>query len=143
MSVFSFHFLINFLRPEVLIIDDFDRIPRVNEMLGSIDFLRQRVRLLLVTVNNKDQMDPAVIRAGRFDDVIEVTSVRKTKDLIPELDAVLLAELDEWPIAFVEELRVRLDVLGKDTLEEEIQQLRERVRINSSATARPVRMEEN
>ena len=75
-------------------------------------------------------MDAAVKRAGRFDDWVEVTRVRRAGDIISGLSEEILSELDEWPIAFIEELKERLAVFGDSCLDHEMDKLRERVKSN-------------
>ena len=70
-----------------------------------------------------------LVRAGRFDDVIPIESVRSVLDIIPDLPKELVSEVTLWPIAFLDELRVCLSVMGPDALQEEVAILRERVRI--------------
>lgn len=134
MSSWSFHFLLELLQPSVLIVDDLDRIPETSTLLGSVDRIREVVDLFMVTVNNMNSFDSAVIRAGRFDDIIEVTRVREPLDIVPDAEESLLKEIEDWPISYVEELRVRLEVLGRDALESELPLLRERVKFNNRTT---------
>lgn len=125
--------IMDMLDPEVLVIDDFDRIPFLSSFLGSIDKIRQRTKLLIVTMNHMDQLDPAVIRAGRFSELIEVHKVLSVEDLLPELDKELHDELREWPVSFLDELRDRIDVLGKEEAlsSNRMDRLRRRVKANS------------
>ncbi len=122
------------LRPDVLVIDDFDRIPYLSGFLGSIDRIRERVKLFLVTMNNKEKLDPAVVRAGRFTDQFKVQRVRSVHDIIPEAEGKLHEELQDWPIAFLDELRIRIDVLGWEeaTSESRMAIMRQRVEDNEN-----------
>lgn len=130
MGSYSLYRLLELFRPEVLVIDDFDRIPFLESFLSSIDMVRSIVKLFIVTMNNKSNLDPAVVRAGRFTDQIEVKQIRQAGDIIPEVNGELLVEINrDWPVAFIDELRVRIDVLGlaDATSEQRIAEMRQRV----------------
>lgn len=129
MSSGNLNDILEMLQPDVVIIDDFDRFGGGGFQIGTVDRIRKTAKLLLVTVNDFDRIDSAVVRAGRFDDVIRVDSVRAVHDIIPDLPERLVEEVQRWPIAFVDELRLRLDVLGPDRLHDEVALLRERVRL--------------
>lgn len=118
------------LQPSVVIIDDLDLVRDVSSLLSTIDRINKTTRLLLVTANEKKAFDAAAIRAGRFDDIIEVERVLSPRDLIPGLTDEVYEEIDKWPIAFVVSLRDSLEVLGMDVLEKELKHLRKRVSNN-------------
>lgn len=123
-------FFLDYLAPDIILIDDLDRVEKVSDLLSAIDRIRRNCKLLMVTVNHLKEMDSAVIRAGRFDDQIEVIRVRRPSDRISGLNEKVLKEIDEWPIAFIEELKARIETLGMETLDVEMEDLRKRVKAN-------------
>jgi len=124
-------FFLDYLAPDIVLIDDLDRTDKVSDLLSSIDRIRAACKLLMVTVNHLKKMDAAVTRAGRFDEWVKVDRVLAPGDFIPGLNDKVLKEIDNWPIAFIEELKARMEVLGGENLEEELASLRERVKTNS------------
>jgi hypothetical protein len=68
--------LLELLKPDVLVIDDFDRLGHgaIRE-LDALERLRKQTRLFLVTTNNIAVLDCAVVRPGRFDELFCVGSL--------------------------------------------------------------------
>lgn len=107
--------LLRTLKPDVVIIDDFDRLG--SSAIGTLDTLekaRKSFRLFIVTTNDLTRLDPAVTRAGRFDELFTVGSLGASytsKVLGDDLWALLSEEqrttANDWPVAFLEELKVR------------------------------------
>lgn len=58
------------LAPDAIIIDDFDRGP-TSQMLQALEVIPDAT-ILIGTVNVIEALDPAMLRPGRFDEVIEV-----------------------------------------------------------------------
>lgn len=109
-------FLAEVMRPDVLIVDDIDRFgDRRAAMLHRLEVVCRSVKLLLATANNIGWMDSATIRPGRFDEVVvfdhlEPGAVESViGGVVP---SEVLTRVAQWPIAFVTELRRRVDVLG-------------------------------
>ncbi len=118
------------LRPRTMLIDDIDRLADGGaSILTTLERLRDFVELLLVSANDVDSLDRALIRAGRFDDLIEVTHL--DPDLVAKLigndvPAEHTERLSLLPVAYLEEFRRRREVLGIDQAVAEIEELAER-----------------
>lgn len=123
-------FVLELLVPDVLLIDDIDRVSDPASMLPAIDRIREKTKLIMVTVNHLDKIDSAVKRAGRFDDLVEVIRVRNPTDIIPELPDDVAERIDGWPIAYVTELKARIDAFGIECLDRELEALEARVADN-------------
>jgi len=125
------------MQPDVLIINDLDRFSGSGQMLTTIEDLNKSLKLLLVTVNNKKHLPTAVLRPGRFDEMIEVVSLDANVALglvgIPrnEIPDAMFEELVTWPAAFINELGKRIKYLGKENLVEEFSSLQQRVAENN------------
>ena len=61
--------------PVAVILDDFDRAHNQDEMLEVLEYFQQRVKLVIATVNDKKQIDQAILRPGRFDELISVKNL--------------------------------------------------------------------
>lgn len=124
-------FYLNFLHPSAVIVDDIDRIGDVSELLSSIDRIRETVRLFFATANDFASFDAALVRAGRFDETIEVTRIFFAEDYLPDnYPAEVLERVREWPISFLEELRIRAETLGMEDIMKEVEDLEPRVKNN-------------
>lgn len=122
---------IELLRPSTLMIDDFDRSINPTKFLTELEEFNNHVQLLMVSVNNIDRLDDAVVRPGRFDDVIEVDMLdseivdRLIGEDIPD---DVRKRLRKLPIAFVVEFHKRREVLGLEKALEEVVDLEKRIR---------------
>lgn len=130
MGAHTLSYCLDLLHPYVVIIDDLDRIFDVSSLLSAIDRIHDTAKVFLVTANDIESFDAAIVRAGRFDEIEPVERVLAPKDIIDWLPEDVLQEIDKWPVSFVEELRLRLDILGKDCLPQELEKLRSRVEGN-------------
>ena len=78
ISAPAFVQLIDLLKPNVVLLDDFDRVSsyQVSRFLEEVSTLNEKARkhglLLIATVNDLGALDTAMKRPGRFDDLIEV-----------------------------------------------------------------------
>lgn len=133
------------LRPHVLLLDDMDRYGTgdMERMLHNVEFLGKRQNgitssgdtIIIGTVNAIDQIDPALLRPGRFDEVQHVTEplpehrqaiithyLRKFK---VDLDAVLLTELtDGMSPADIREIVASVASVGVEYLNVEVARVR-------------------
>lgn len=104
--------LLTLLRPQVIIINDFDR-GQPHLLLGFLEEARAWFRLLVITTNNINFMSSAVIRPGRFDEIFIITGLGSTfvqdflGDLWSRFSEVEREQLLQWPVAYLEELRLR------------------------------------
>lgn len=95
---------INIFQPDAIILDDFDRAHSQAQLLETLETFRRSVKLVIATVNDKDRLDEALLRPGRFDEMVFVDRMD---------DAVIHKMLDQfddgfddvkdWPISFIEE----------------------------------------
>lgn len=125
--------LITLLEPQILVIDDFDRIAGVEALLDFLESCRQTIRFLVVTTNHLENLPHAVTRPGRFDEiqVIEGLGPAFVETFLGPLWARLSEEQRQlvlpWPVAFLEEFRSRMNMLDRADLEAELADLKTRV----------------
>jgi SpoVK/Ycf46/Vps4 family AAA+-type ATPase len=126
-------FAVEMLQPNFVIVDDFDRITNTDEFLSNLEDLNRDIPLFMVSVNDPTKLSTAVMRPGRFDDVILVDKIDDSvvRRVLPWATEDIISRVKEWPVAFIAELGKRFIVLGRDALEEEIQSLHARVVANS------------
>ena len=132
--------VLNFLRPDAIILDDFDRLG--GAAVNCLDGLEKcRSRLLIVTTNNLHSMDPAIVRPGRFDELFTIDSLGAAyfRDVLGSgcweaLSAENQAKVEAWPAAFLNELRLRFEHLPACNVNAEFAALATRVSQNSRPT---------
>lgn len=125
---------INSLKPTTILVDDFDRMYDSDEFLSELELINQEIKLFMVSVNDPDRLPKAAIRPGRFDEIVKITTIDKDVilNLIPWASELVIKRVENWPVAFIDELSKRASVLGNslDTLENEFKELEERISKN-------------
>lgn len=125
--------LVRFLGPSVIMVDDFDRTYGATDLLDFFEQARDTFKLLLVTTNSLEHLDPAVIRPRRFDELLTVDSLGDSfvQAFLGELWGELKADEQEavlkWPAAYLDELRDRMALIPGAKLEVEVATLGQRL----------------
>lgn len=104
--------VVSILRPTVVVINDFDR-GFSQDLLSFLEDSRIFLRMLLVSVNNLKYLSAAMIRPGRFDEIFTIEGLGET--FVQDFLGALWSRLSEaersqvlrWPVAYLEELRLR------------------------------------
>lgn len=107
-------FLLDALRPQILLIDDFDRAP-VDEVRARVLFLFERLKdwgvTAFVTVNDATKLDVALLRSGRIDEAVELglPDAEERADILERmgLGAALVEATDGWCHADLDALAER------------------------------------
>ena len=120
---------IRMMCPSAVLVDDLDRVEHPDAILSEIDQIRGSTGLFLCSVNFLDRLDPAVLRVGRFDEIVEVN---RLDDIVidamigPDVPAEVAAELRDLPVACIHEFKRRMEVLGAEQALAEVRSLVER-----------------
>lgn len=119
---------IGMLRPDVILIDDLDRATAPSVILDRIDEVRSMANLVLVSANDLDKFDAAVLRPSRFDNLIEIKQLdQKTIDkIIGNIDADTKKKLDSLPVAYIHEFSKINQILGIKMAIDELDNMIER-----------------
>lgn len=121
----SLETLLQLLRPEVLILDDLDRIPVSAGLLAFLETAQRTSRVVIGSVNALAKLMGAALRPGRFDEIIEVERLdpEVLRRLLGPGDGDLFDTLAALPAAYVVEFVKRRDVLGRATALAELDEL--------------------
>lgn len=123
---------VEIFKPDVLIIDDLDRLGSHDNLLSLMETFHQKFKFILVSANNLNQFDEAMLRPGRFDHLIEVRSL--DFDVVRGVLGSELVDYVErvkfWPVKFIEELRNRFEVQTPEQFKLSFLELKERVKKN-------------
>ncbi len=134
--------IVKLLRPDVLVIDDFDRYvmsnsydskehtPESTAMLDPLEVFNQLIPLVLVSANFSKSITKALLRPGRFSELITLDELDADlyAQLLPDAPEKIIAQLQRQkvPVAYIEELKKRVTALGYDAAVKEMISLVER-----------------
>ncbi len=120
--------MIRIFQPDVVIFDDLDRAMSQIALLETLENLHKRVRFVFATVNHVESLQQALVRPGRFDELIEITKLDDAAVLkvLGEFSDSFEA-VKEWPVAFIAEYVIRRRILGKEKALAALDDLKKRV----------------
>lgn len=129
--------IISLFKPEALIIDDFDRIHNQTAALDVVEFFKKNVKLVIVSVNNVSRLEDALLRPGRFDELIDVDRMDEgvVKKVLGEYQDGF-EFVKEWPIAFIQEYVARRKFMSSEDAEQSMLELANRARTLGRSTDR-------
>jgi len=117
------------LKPSAVLIDDLDRLEDPDQILSEIEEIKGSAKLFLCSVNRINRLDPAVLRANRFDELIEVASLDDAvlNALIGEdVPEPIAQQLRALPVVWVDEFHKRRAILGDAQAIADVQDLQRR-----------------
>ena len=121
---------INIFQPDAIILDDFDRSMSQAQLLETLEFFQRHVKLVIATANDRNNLSEAILRPGRFDELIFISKmdVDVVKMVLgPNLqDAFEIVK--DWPIAFINEYVKRRKFMSSDEAAQATQELALRVK---------------
>lgn len=119
---------INIFSPDAVILDDFDRAHGQAQLLETLEFFQQRVKLVITTVNNRKSLDEALLRPGRVDmiELVDQMEEEVVKHVLgPFVDGYDMVK--DWPIAFIGEYVKRRKYMSPEEAGESVKELARRV----------------
>ncbi len=118
MALLTFMSLV---KPDAVIIDDFDRVSSTNAVSASalyvLEQLRKHCKVIILTANRPQVISGALRRPGRVDELFRIDYVAPKlleKLLHGHTELVDAAREAKLPVAFVEELGNVLKILGEE-----------------------------
>lgn len=120
---------IEVFEPDAVILDDFDRSGEQNSLLETLEYFQRHVKLVVATVNNKNRLDDAILRPGRFDELVQIKQMDDdvVKAVLGNEHIKYYATVKDWPIAFIQEYVKRIRFMSPEDAEESIKELANRV----------------
>ena len=120
---------LNIFQPDAVILDDFDRTHHQAQLLETLEYFQEKVKLVIVTVNNKRKLDDALLRPGRIDELVLIDKMDEevVKHCLGDyVDGFELVK--DWPIAFINEYVVRRTYLNREEAAASVKELAARVK---------------
>jgi hypothetical protein len=120
---------ISIFEPEAVILDDFDRAHAQASLLETLEFFQRHVKLVVATVNDKNNLDEALLRPGRFDELILVDKMDDAviKHMLGDYSDGF-DDVKTWPIAFIQEYKQRRRFMGTSEAANSMAELAKRVK---------------
>lgn len=129
---FDFKTSINITMPDVLIIDDIDRLDSgiQKELLDFIDTSKNKIKFFIASANNLYDMIAPLRRPGRFDEHFQVPEL--SNEVLQKLLSKkgIRKEMQKWPISYVEYYNKHVRIFGESKDNEIIKKLQLRVENN-------------
>ena len=123
-------FVIDVFKIDAVIIDDFDLVTDSEQMLEFLETLKRKVKLVIGLANSLKKFHPAILRPGRFDEIIKVNYLEE--ETIEELMGSVYKDYGKkvkfWPIAYINELMIRARLKEGTDLTPDFEELHERVK---------------
>ena len=124
---------IDIFKPDAVILDDLDRTHQQTHLLETMDRFHKHIKFVFATVNHKDQLDDALLRPGRFDEIVCIKTlddevVKKVcAGILGNTNAHLIEKMKTWPIAFIQEYVTRRRIMTEDEALKSVKELQKRV----------------
>ena len=121
---------ISIFKPDAVILDDFDRSETQGKLLETLEFFQQHVKLVIATVNNKNNLDEAILRPGRFDELVQVKKMDDdvVRSMLGADQAFAYEAVKDWPVAFIQEYVKRLRFMHPEEAAAAVKELAYRVK---------------
>ena len=121
--------LCDLIMPDACVIDDFDRSAAQVMFLEMLERFSKNIKLLIATVNNRNALDEALLRPGRFDEMMLIDRVPEcvVRRILGESCQDAFELVRDWPIAFIVELVKRRRVYTREQAESSIRELINRI----------------
>jgi nucleoside-triphosphatase THEP1 len=122
---------VELLQPNLLMIDDFDRFEHAHSMLTELEQVSKSVKIFMVTCNSTENLDDAVLRPGRFDEIVNVDEIDPNivEKMLGDVPKELAEILKSWPVAYIAEFHKRREVLGAEEAMKELGEFQSRLNI--------------
>jgi hypothetical protein len=118
------------LKIDAVIIDDIDHTENSDDLLEIIEMLNKKVKVVFGTVNSLSELHPALIRPGRFDEIITIDKLDPIdiKKILGPLSNLYFEKVKHWPVAYLNELVKRSQLQNKSELQKSFVELNKRVK---------------
>lgn len=117
---------LNLIKPEAIIIDDIDHNHSSN-ILKTLEEINKIAKVFIVTANKINQLDDALIRPGRFDEIKQILHLDDEVLMkIVENDLEIFEKTKHLPIVCITEIMKRVKVLGKEEALKSISDIEQR-----------------
>lgn len=128
LSISTLLEIINLFDIKSVILDDMDRFYTDEKLLNFLDILNNKIKLTMGICNTLFALDPALMRPGRFDDVIKIEELDQStiKGILKEIYEDYKEKVVGFPVAYIQELYKQYTV-NPENLSIKFEELNDRV----------------
>jgi len=119
---------ISIFEPDAVILDDFDRAHGQAALLETLEHFKQKIKLVVVTVNDRRKLDDALMRPERIDELVLIDKM--DEEVVKHVLGKYVDGFDQvkdWPIAFIGEYVNRRRFMDPAEAAESVKELALRV----------------
>lgn len=122
-------YIIELFDIEAVVIDDMDQMHETNQLLDLLEVLNRKMKVVIGIANSLRGFHPAVLRPGRFDEVVLIDSLDEecVRGILGKLAKQYMPLVKHWPIAYINEFVKRARFLKGRELKKHYEELNERV----------------
>jgi len=122
-------FLLETFEIEAVLLDDFDYFSETTSMLEFLEWLHRHTKVVIAITNSLKSFPPAVLRPGRFDELrtIEYLDEQVIRGVLGDMFETFSDKVNKWPIAYINELAIRVRTNPDVNPEEYIEELQSRI----------------
>lgn len=121
--------LLDVFKPDIILIDDIDRCCRPDILFDLLERLKLSVKLLMATANRRNRLDQALLRPGRFDELVPIMKLddNVTRHVLGDLCASDFDVVKDWPIAYIAEWKLRRQFMSTEEAKSSMEELQKRI----------------
>lgn len=120
---------IDIFKPDAIILDDLDRAMQQTHLLETMDRFHKHIKLVFATVNHQEQLDDALLRPGRFDEIVKIRRLddEAIKKMLGVQNEHMFDKMKNWPVAFIQEYVTRRRFMTEEEALRACKELQKRV----------------
>lgn len=128
--------ILDVFNPDAIILEDIDHLYSndISSLLEKLENFNIRGKYVLATANEIGKINGALLRPGRFDELVEITSLSKEAILVLlNGDEEIYEIVKTYPVAFIMEMVKRIKIIGREEALASIGDIKKRVEFCNKA----------
>jgi hypothetical protein len=121
--------IVDIFDPEAIVMEDIDHLYKydISSLLEKIENFNARGKYIFASANEINKLDSALLRPGRFDELIEILHIDEESLHKLTTDEEVINLVKHFPVAFVVEVVKRIEIMGKEEALKNIDDIKKRI----------------